>query len=138
MRPEEPVDKGKKEEEYLTVRAHVRAHLANERTFLAWVRTCLALIAFGFVLVRWTSLIEMASPTGAARAGGGHLKIMGEILLGGAAVLLVLATIRFLWVRRQLILGVYRPTVTLDLVAVAFLLIITVLLAFFSHGTLPH
>lgn len=30
----------------------VRDHLANERTFLAWVRTSLGLIGFGFVLAR--------------------------------------------------------------------------------------
>ncbi|MGO0121993.1 YidH family protein [Desulfothermobacter acidiphilus] len=133
MRPEKPLKEESKPEEELVVKAHVRAHLANERTFLAWVRTCLALIAFGFVLVRWTSLVEIAAPGGAARVGGLHLKLMGEILLGGAALLLLLATGRFLAVRRQLIQGIYRPTVTLDLVVVGFLLLITVLLALVSH-----
>jgi uncharacterized membrane protein YidH (DUF202 family) len=30
----------------------IRDHLANERTFLAWVRTALGLIGLGFVLAR--------------------------------------------------------------------------------------
>ena len=31
----------------------VSDHLANERTFLAWIRTGLATIAFGFVIERF-------------------------------------------------------------------------------------
>lgn len=34
------------------VSARVTDHLANERTFLAWIRTALALVAFGFFLGR--------------------------------------------------------------------------------------
>ena len=28
-------------------------HLANERTFLAWIRTSIAFIGFGFVIVKF-------------------------------------------------------------------------------------
>ncbi len=29
-------------------------HLANERTFLAWLRTCIALMGLGFVVARFS------------------------------------------------------------------------------------
>jgi putative membrane protein len=48
-------------------------HSANERTFLAWVRTGIAVIAFGFVVEKfnlfvWT--LAQAAPTD----GGGHFR----------------------------------------------------------------
>ena len=36
-------------------------HLANERTFVAWVRTSIAVISFGFVVARVVPLIHPAS-----------------------------------------------------------------------------
>lgn len=38
----------------------LRTHLANERTFLAWCRTSLALIMFGFVIERFDFIIRAA------------------------------------------------------------------------------
>jgi len=35
-----------------------QGHLANERTFLSWLRTCVALIALGFVLARFGFFLE--------------------------------------------------------------------------------
>jgi putative membrane protein len=46
-----------------------RVYLAAERTFLAWVRTSLALMGFGFLIARFTFLIRAAEhfelPSGA-------------------------------------------------------------------------
>ncbi len=36
----------------------VRDHLANERTFLAWIRTAIALMGFGFVIVKFAVFIR--------------------------------------------------------------------------------
>ena len=33
-------------------------HAANERTFLAWIRTGLAVVAFGFFLVKLNVLVD--------------------------------------------------------------------------------
>lgn len=38
-----------------------RDHAANERTFLAWVRTAIALMAFGFLLERFDLFLQMAA-----------------------------------------------------------------------------
>jgi putative membrane protein len=36
-------------------------HLANERTFLAWIRTSIALMGFGFVIVKFALFIRQIS-----------------------------------------------------------------------------
>lgn len=37
---------------------NVTDHLANERTFLAWVRTAIAVLGFGFVVVKFSLFLE--------------------------------------------------------------------------------
>ena len=68
--------------------SRVRDHLANERTFLAWVRTALGLIGIGFVLARMgVFLRQLAIATGSSTARefrGSH-----EFLLTGVVFLLV-------------------------------------------------
>jgi putative membrane protein len=41
--------------------SRVRDHLANERTFLAWVRTALGMIGIGFVLARMGVFLRQLS-----------------------------------------------------------------------------
>lgn len=38
-----------------------REQLANERTFLAWIRTSIALMGFGFVIVKFTLFLKQLS-----------------------------------------------------------------------------
>lgn len=47
----------------VTETGNVRDHLANERTFLAWVRTSIALLGFG-VLIAKLRFLEIAPHTG--------------------------------------------------------------------------
>jgi putative membrane protein len=113
-------------------RAHVRAHLANERTFLAWIRTALGILAFGFLLVRWVALVP-ANSAGAAWLYTGKIRTMGEILMAGAVLLIVLAAVRFAVIRHQISREIYRPTATLDFLAVAFLLVVIGILFFYCR-----
>lgn len=81
-------------------------HAANERTFLAWVRTALAIMAFGFLVEKFDLFLEVA----AASLGRSDLsfggRIVGDvaglalILLGG--IMMVLSTIRYRALRRAI------------------------------------
>jgi putative membrane protein len=42
-------------------------HSANERTFLAWVRTAIAVMAFGFLVERFDLFLQFAAPSLAGR-----------------------------------------------------------------------
>lgn len=40
---------------------NAREHLANERTLLAWIRTSIGIMAFGFVVVKFSLFIKQIS-----------------------------------------------------------------------------
>jgi putative membrane protein len=82
-------------------------HAANERTFLAWIRTAIAIIAFGFVMEKFNlflvAVAATASPAIAQRverlAGPlGRYDGLALMLLG--IVLIIVATLRFLRTER--------------------------------------
>src|SRR6266446_5854587 len=79
-------------------------HSANERTFLAWVRTGIAVIAFGFVIEKFNLFVLTMADTSSLDAGRrlqlerlsgplGRYDGLALILLGIA--LIVVSTTRF-------------------------------------------
>lgn len=82
---------------------------ANERTFLAWVRTGVAVIALGFVIERFNLfLLALAGEAGdAALIRFHHLatpegRYGGVALVGAGVTLIIVATVRFLQTARLL------------------------------------
>jgi putative membrane protein len=105
-----------------------RDHLANVRTLLAWVRTAITIMAFGFVVAKFGILLRELPGT---RAHESRLPlhvsaIIGTTLVLIGAVFLVLATIDFLIVRRQIERQViaFSPTIHLLLTGILFLVAI--------------
>ena len=74
-------------------------HAANERTFLAWVRTAIAIMAFGFLVEKFDLFLEIASKSLAGRtlSVGGQLvgNIAGLLLIALGGATMVLAILRF-------------------------------------------
>jgi putative membrane protein len=81
-------------------------HAANERTFLAWVRTAIAIMAFGFLLERFDLFLQIAAVTLGASAPQfpgtrfGRDAGLGLLLLGVAIT--IVAAIRFLRIRKAI------------------------------------
>ena len=84
-------------------------HAANERTFLAWVRTGIAAIAFGFVIEKFNIFLVTIAGNPAADASHSVGRLSGRLghyeglafMFGGVAIV-VLATIRFVRTTRLL------------------------------------
>lgn len=84
-------------------------HAANERTYLAWVRTAIAVMAFGFLVERFDLFISYASQSSshAARQLHMHLRTtewVGLLLIVFGAMIILLASARFLRNRRDIAL----------------------------------
>ncbi len=90
-----------------------RVHMANERTFLAWVRTSIAIMAFGFVVEKFSLFVkQMAYYLGkqASPPAPGYSSIVGIVLVGLGVVMGVLAFIRYKAVERQIEDDTYKPS----------------------------
>jgi putative membrane protein len=59
-----------------------RVYFAAERTLLAWLRTSLAVMGFGFVVARFGVFLRVARGENPAIAGGTSLIGLGLMLLG--------------------------------------------------------
>ena len=86
-------------------------HAANDRTFLAWVRTGIAVIAFGFVVEKFNLfvLVMAGSASGEAanrlqleRLSGPFGRYDGLALIVIGLVLIVLQTVRYIRTARML------------------------------------
>lgn len=85
---------------------HLTDHSANERTYLAWVRTAISVMAFGFLLERFDIFLlftSRAAVTATKVAEGLHTRAsqwlgLGLLLVG--ALMIVGATLRFYRNRR--------------------------------------
>jgi len=81
-------------------------HAANERTYLAWVRTAVAVMAFGFLVEKFDLFLKFAE-----LSVGTHAPRIPHQALGGVAglalivlgpVMMIIATLRFLQTARNI------------------------------------
>jgi putative membrane protein len=73
-------------------------HAANERTFLAWVRTAIALMAFGFVIERFDLFLRYATPLAQQKVvphGGEFANAAGLVFIVLGIAIIVIAGWRF-------------------------------------------
>jgi putative membrane protein len=81
-------------------------HAANERTFLAWVRTVIALMAFGFLIEKFNLFLQYlahAIHTSTQPMHMPYIHGVGEGMVALAILAQILATYRFFSNRRNLL-----------------------------------
>lgn len=116
-------------------------HAANERTFLSWVRTAIAIMAFGFLVAKFNLFLRLAQnslkghgPLLAAPAGGLG-SAAGLMVTAAGMLIVVMAAIRFVRLRRAIDSAeVMDGGARLDLALAGLLVILGfALVAFLSH-----
>lgn len=119
-----------------TKKAGVADHLANERTFLAWIRTSIALMGFGFVIVKFALFLRQVSAvlgTVPVNQGKGYSAIIGVIMVAFGAIMATLSYYRYHHIEKQLQNNNYFPSkwlsvlVTLSIIIGAVLLVLYLL-----------
>lgn len=108
-----------------------RVHMANERTFLAWIRTSVGIMAFGFVVEKFGLFLkQMAYFFGkeVSVPSKGYSSIFGIFLVGFGALMGVLAFIRYKKIERQIDEDTYQPSLILDILLTLSVLVIGIFL----------
>lgn len=120
-------------------RNNITEHLANERTFLAWVRTSIGIMAFGFVLVKFslfmrqlTALLEKKP----LHAGYGFSAIAGIIIVATGTLAVVLGWLRYLHAFKYIQQGRYGHSTVVLSVLTGFILLMGLLLSVYLVTTI--
>ena len=97
-----------------------RDHLANERTFLAWVRTSVAIVVFGFAIGRFAiAMRQLTEFQGHGSKTTGFSVWMGMSSILAGVVMAVAGLARYRKTRAQLDEGKFEPAgFVVDLVTI--------------------
>jgi len=130
-----------------------RVHMANERTFLAWIRTSIGIMGFGFVVEKFAIFVKQFSlyvgnvsvAPGAhdvykaareATSQMGYSSIFGIILVGLGALMGVLSFVRFKKVERQIEEDTFRPSRILDMLLAITVMAIGIFMVIYLYHSI--
>jgi putative membrane protein len=81
-------------------------HAANERTFLAWVRTAIAVMAFGFVIEKFDLFLQALAPQMALKQIAPHgqkfANAAGLAFIALGVAMIAIAGMRFVWTTKAI------------------------------------
>ncbi|MDQ2753908.1 MAG: DUF202 domain-containing protein [Bacteroidota bacterium] len=109
-------------------------HLANERTFLAWIRTSIAMMGFGFVIVKFALFIRQITAVlhqPNINPNQGFSAVIGVIMVAFGALIAALSFVRYRNVEKQLNNGSYFSSQWLSIVVTVSIIIGSILLVLY-------
>ncbi|WP_088188184.1 DUF202 domain-containing protein [Desulfosporosinus sp. FKA] len=118
--------------------ANRRLHLANERTFLAWIRTSIAMMGFGFVVERFALFLkQMSYVLGKSNLdltlppSHGYSTMIGIFLVALGSLMSVLAYLKYRNVDLQIATDTYQPSSFLNILLSVSVLAVGMFLIFY-------
>lgn len=109
-----------------------RLRMANERTFLAWLRTGVALMAFGFVVERFALFLKKIGyllDRNGVGTSEGYSSLFGILLVCLGAFVTGSAYIRYRRTEKQIAEGKFESSLLLNTTLTVSILVISILLA---------
>lgn len=107
-------------------------HLANERTFLAWIRTSIAIMAFGFVVVKFALFVKQVGLVIAENTNTlpnrGYSAILGIVLVGIGILMALLSYYRYKRIERELLASTFNPSSKISMLFTFAIILVGLLL----------
>jgi putative membrane protein len=113
----------------------LRDHLANERTFLAWIRTGITVVALGFVAAKSDAISNAVGSRPIHTGTGTVAAVVGVVLVFAGMLIAGLGFVRFWQTRRNIDRGVVRFSAALDILLAILVGCAGILLAVYLIGT---
>ncbi len=115
-------------------------YLANERTFLAWVRTGIGIMAFGFVVVKFSLFVKQISMIlnkehTVEIHHTGYSAIVGIILVGVGVLTILLSYFRYRFTNNELDKGSYTHSSLFITLLTSAIFFISILLVYYLIKT---
>ncbi len=98
---------------------HISEHLANDRTFLAFLRTAVSLLSLGIAVNRFALYLLERKLVSSDRAGLVSTEQMGVGLVVAGGLLIILALVRFIATENAIDRQEYTPGRTYAFVSTA-------------------
>lgn len=122
-------------DELINENQQVREHLANERTLLAWIRTCIGIMAFGFVVVKFSLFVTQFSlilgKSAPVESSPVLSNSIGTLLVVFSALLLLLAYFKFKHTEKQIKYQTFKTSSSLVLGLTVVILLVSILLVLY-------
>ena len=113
--------------------------LANERTFLAWIRTSIGIMAFGFVVEKFSLFVKQITMLVGDKTivqPNGNSALIGILLVAAGAITLILSYIRYRLTEKRLREGIYKhSSLLLTIITAAIFLVSILLIAYLTKST---
>lgn len=125
--------------------SNARDHMANERTFLAWIRTSIGIMAFGFVVEKFALFIKKITLLlGTPYSNGtpntshslqGYSSIFGVLLVALGVLICLLAFFKYKKIEKQIEDDTYQPSVLLNILLTLSVLLIGIFLVAYLNSS---
>ncbi|CAM4201080.1 putative membrane protein [Pedobacter westerhofensis] len=114
-------------------------HLANERTFLAWIRTGIGIMGFGFVVVKFSLFMKQVT----AVLGNqmhihqtGDSRVIGIFIVALGTCVVIFSYLSYMNTKRQLDEGrYYHSTMFVKIITIMIFLVSVLLLIYLMKTT---
>jgi putative membrane protein len=114
------------------------AHAANERTMLAWVRTALAVVAFGFLVEKLNLFLRLSGLQKTESSGASYFaEWLGVVIIAEGVIILLVALFRYFVIFKAINSDTHvqdeAPVIDIGLIGMLVILILTVAV-FLAHS----
>ncbi len=110
------------------VKVSISDYFANERTYLAWLRTGIATIGLGFVVARFGLVLKALTGISISEATFDLSSVLGIILVAAGELMVLLSFKRFAGNQARIRAGSYEPSSGAELAISTVIFVVALLL----------